>query len=337
MSAFTPASELLLRHSDEFTRRQLLFAGDLQDSLPASFPGVTRRVHTQQFHRWQTLSQAMGAANACYGLLADASSTSEVDTLVYYWPKNKSEAQFQLMDLLAQLTTDCDIFIVGENRSGVRSAETILADYCSLHKIDSARRCSLYYGKLTQRPIFNLDDYWHSYLFNQCTIKTLPGVFSQDKLDAGSRLLISTFTADLSGNILDMGCGCGVLAAALASVSPQAQLTLCDVSAVALTASAATLAANELYGNIIASNVYSDIDGQYAAIIANPPFHQGLQTSLQATRQLIRQAPHRLQPGGELRIVANGFLPYPDLLDETFGSHQILARSASFKVYQARC
>ena len=35
MSAFTPASEVLLRHSDDFESARVLFAGDLQDDLPA--------------------------------------------------------------------------------------------------------------------------------------------------------------------------------------------------------------------------------------------------------------------------------------------------------------
>ncbi len=34
MSAFTPASEVLLRHSDDFEQSRILFAGDLQDDLP---------------------------------------------------------------------------------------------------------------------------------------------------------------------------------------------------------------------------------------------------------------------------------------------------------------
>lgn len=33
MSAFTPASEVLLRHSDDFESARVLFAGDLQDDL----------------------------------------------------------------------------------------------------------------------------------------------------------------------------------------------------------------------------------------------------------------------------------------------------------------
>lgn len=50
MSAFTPASEVLLRHSDDFEQSRILFAGDLQDDLPARLDTAASRAHTQQFH-----------------------------------------------------------------------------------------------------------------------------------------------------------------------------------------------------------------------------------------------------------------------------------------------
>ena len=73
----------------------------------------------------------------------------------------------------------------------------------------------------------------------------------------------------------------------------------------------------------------------FTSIISNPPFHEGLQTSLHAAEQLIRGAAKHLNVGGHLRIVANSFLPYAALLDATFGSHEVLAQNARFKVYQA--
>ena len=86
---------------------------------------------------------------------------------------------------------------------------------------------------------------------------------------------------------------------------------------------------------MIVSNVYSDITGRFDMIISNPPFHDGLQTSLTAAETLIRGAVKHLPIGGQLRIVANAFLPYPDILDATFGSHEVLAQNGRFKVYQA--
>ncbi|KOC88071.1 16S rRNA (guanine(1207)-N(2))-methyltransferase RsmC [Winslowiella iniecta] len=334
MSAFTPASEVILRHSDEFIERRVLFAGDLQDDLPAQLETAHSKVHTQQYHHWQTLSRAMGE-NAQYSLVASAEMVSDCDTLIYYWPKNKPEALFQLQNLLSLLPVGSDIFVIGENRSGVRSAEEMVSKWAALNKIDSARRCGLYHGRLDINPEFNAENFWGEYALDDFTIKTLPGVFSRDGLDIGSDLLLSTFTAHTKGKVLDVGCGAGVLSTLLASHSPKVRLWLTDVSAAAIEASKATLAANQLEGEVFASNVYSDVSGRFDMIISNPPFHDGMQTSLDAAQTLIRGAAKHLNMGGELRIVANAFLPYPAILDETFGSHEVLAQTGRFKVYRA--
>ncbi|MFS2222860.1 16S rRNA (guanine(1207)-N(2))-methyltransferase RsmC [Pantoea sp. B65] len=334
MSAFTPASEVILRHSDEFIERRVLFAGDLQDDLPAQLETAVSKVHTQQYHHWQTLSRTMGE-RAQYSLVASAEMVSDCDTLIYYWPKNKPEALFQLQNLLSLLPIGSDIFVIGENRSGVRSAEQMLEPWATLSKIDSARRCGLYHGRLDKQPDFDAESFWGEYTLDDVTIKTLPGVFSRDGLDIGSDLLLSTLTPHARGKVLDVGCGTGVLSTLLASQSPRVRLWLTDVSAAAIEASKATLAANQLEGEVFASNVYSDVTGRFDMIISNPPFHEGTQTSLDAAQALIRGAVKHLNSGGELRIVANAFLPYPKLLDEIFGSHEVLAQTGRFKVYRA--
>ena len=333
MSALTPASEVLLRHSDDFEPARILFAGDLQDDLPARMDTAASRAHTQQYHHWQALSRQMGD-RVRFSLIADAADVADCDTLIYYWPKNKPEAQYQLSNILSLMPIGTDVFVVGENRSGVRSAEQMLAEYAPLSKVDSARRCGLYHGRLEKQPTFNADGYWSEYQLDGLTIKTLPGVFSRDGLDVGSQLLLSTLTPHTKGKVLDVGCGAGVLSAVLASHSPKVRLSLCDVGASAVEASRATLAANGFEGEVFASNVFSDVTGRFDMIISNPPFHDGMQTSLEAAQQLIRGAVKHLNSGGELRIVANAFLPYPQVLDDTFGFHEVIAQTGRFKVYK---
>lgn len=86
MSAFTPASEVLLRHSDDFEESRILFAGDMQDDLPARFDCAESRAHTQYYHHWQVLSRQMGE-RARFSPAAEQSDIADCDTLIYYWPK----------------------------------------------------------------------------------------------------------------------------------------------------------------------------------------------------------------------------------------------------------
>ncbi|XOD70233.1 MAG: 16S rRNA (guanine(1207)-N(2))-methyltransferase RsmC [Sodalis sp. (in: enterobacteria)] len=335
MCVLIPDSELLLRHQDRFLDKQVLFSGNVRDFLPVLLKTRSVLVHTIWFHHWQILSRALGEQVVHFGLMVDSALVGEYDTLIYFWPKNKSEAFFQLTHLLSFLPLGCDVFIVGENHSGVRSAKSILEAWCPLSKIDGARCCRLYQGVLIQQSYFDAKDYWKTYQVEDVIIKTLPGVFSRDGLDHGSELLLSTFDQSIQGHVADIGCGSGVLSAVLGKRSAEVQLTLSDAHAPALEASRATLAANCLEGKVLAGNIYSGIVGRFDMIISNPPFHDGMHINLKAVQMLIRESIYHLRIGGELRIVANAFLPYPDLLDTVFGNHQVLMQNGCFKIYQA--
>lgn len=81
--------------------------------MPAQFDAAAVRVHATQFHHWQQLQRSL-EDNIHYGLLADAALAVDCDTLIYYWPKSKQEAEFQLFNLLSLLPVGCEIFVVGK-------------------------------------------------------------------------------------------------------------------------------------------------------------------------------------------------------------------------------
>ena len=322
-------SEVLARHLPVFEGKSILFFGDVRDDFARSLTQA-REVHilTNYFdyaHHRQAVEFSLENAN-------------QAELGVFYWTKNKQECQFQLLQWLSQSSQGQELLVIGENRAGVRSVEKMLEPFGNIAKIDSARRCGLYHFELQNVPNFDCKKFWKSYRLNELEIFALPAVFSSSELDGGTKLLLSTFhKADgLKGNVLDLGCGAGVIGASLKKMFPKIKLTMSDIHAMALASSERTLAENQLEGKVVASDVFSHIDGRFDLIISNPPFHDGIDTAYRAVESLILQAKNHLTRGGELRIVANAFLPYPDLLDQAFGSHQLLAKSTKFKVYSAK-
>ncbi|WP_303818689.1 16S rRNA (guanine(1207)-N(2))-methyltransferase RsmC [Actinobacillus minor] len=322
-------SEVLARHLPVFEGKSILFFGDVRDDFAQSLTQA-KEVHvlTNYFdyaHHRQAVEFSLENAN-------------QAELGVFYWTKNKQECQFQLLQWLSQSSQGQELLVIGENRAGVRSVEKMLEPFGNIAKIDSARRCGLYHFELQNVPNFDCKKFWKSYRLNELEIFALPAVFSSSELDGGTKLLLSTFhKADgLKGNVLDLGCGAGVIGASLKKMFPKIKLTMSDIHAMALASSERTLAENQLEGKVIASDVFSHIDGRFDLIISNPPFHDGIDTAYRAVESLILQAKNHLTKGGELRIVANAFLPYPDLLDQAFGSHQLLAKSTKFKVYSAK-
>lgn len=130
---------------------------------------------------------------------------------------------------------------------------------------------------------------------------TAAGVFSSDGLDLGTGVLLRTHTpAPGARRLLDLGCGYGVLAVALASASPDAEVDAVDVNerALALTAdNARAHGVGERVHALLPDAVAPDV--RYDEIWSNPPIRIGKQ----ALHDLLLRWLPRLAPGGVARLV----------------------------------
>ena len=77
-------------------------------------------------------------------------------------------------------------------------------------------------------------------------VVTKPGIFSWDRLDTGTRLLIETMEVDPTDTVLDLGCGYGIVGLAAAGMAPQGRVYLADSNVVAVEATRRTLALNNV-------------------------------------------------------------------------------------------
>ena len=262
------------------------------------------------------------------------------DMAIIHFPKSKAEFSFILAMLAESMTEDATIVIIGENKGGVKSAEKLGSEYLEYcHKVDSARHCLLYIGKFNPSlPHFDLQKFYQYYQVQvqEKTLKiaALPGVFSQNSLDKGTEILLAHLPENMSGKVLDFGCGAGVIAAYIGTVYPQTHLSLVDVSALALHSAQTTLTLNNLTGEYIASDSLSQVNKRYDFVVSNPPFHQGIKTHYGATEQFLVAVKQKLTSKGCITIVANSFLKYAPIMEKAIGKTKTLTVKKGFAIYQ---
>ena len=106
--------------------------------------------------------------------------------------------------------------------------------------------------------------------------KTDNGVFSKGELDFGSYLLISTVLKEkIGGNVLDLGCGYGVIGIILNKLR-NVYVDLIDVNKRAIHLTKLNIVDNECSNiNCFLSDGYENIDKKYNIIISNPPIRIG--------------------------------------------------------------
>jgi 16S rRNA (guanine1207-N2)-methyltransferase len=261
------------------------------------------------------------------------------DLIIISFPKSKAELAFTLAMLANTATEDALVVIVGDNKSGIKSVEKLSKNYLNYcNKSDAARHCLLYIGKFKSAIAeFQLEQWFKYYDICQAgvTLKVaaLPGVFSQNKLDLGSALLLDNLPENITGQVLDFGCGAGVIAAFIAKQNSKVQIHLADVSALALESARKTLLINDLVGDVIATDSLSHINGMYDLVISNPPFHQGLKTNYAATEQFLSKIKKYLSAKGTVTIVANSFLKYPPIMEQEIGKTQTVCSKNGFSIY----
>ena len=127
------------------------------------------------------------------------------------------------------------------------------------------------------------------------------GVFSKDKLDFGSSLLLETFFKCKSpGNmkILDVGCGYGYMGVSIAKILGY-DVTMCDVNKRALHLAEKNCESNQVTAKVLESNIYSNITDIYDLIITNPPIRAGKDV----VYGILDEAREHLKVGGELWFV----------------------------------
>ena len=161
-------------------------------------------------------------------------------------------------------------------------------------------------------------------------------VFAGARVDIGTRALLAVLdqAAPDARSAADLGCGTGLLAAALAKRRPGIAVLASDSSASAVASTLATIEANGL-NNVTVTR--DDALGEQSAasldlVVLNPPFHLASTVHTGAATKLFEAAARVLAPGGELWTVYNSHLGYRGELERTVGPTREVSRNSKFTV-----
>ncbi len=340
------SSQVLLRNKHLLTANYPLFVNMPEDGFIHAYielnPDSNISCHNNNFIDYQTIRiKHDDSVNVSFDSVYKTQLSH--DLVIIAFPKSKDELAFTLAMTAKYLTKDSKILLVGEKKSGVQSSIKLSQHFLlNCHKVDAARHCLLFAGTVKEEVIeapFNIDEWFTHYDITlndiQIQIASLPGVFSQKKLDLGTALLLNNLPPKITGKVLDFGCGGGVISCFIGKRFPNTELSLLDVSSLALTSAEKTLELNGLEGKVFASNSLSNVTDNYQYIVSNPPFHQGLKTHYQATEDFLSGIKKHMITSGCITIVANSFLRYQSIMQQYIGKTERVINKQGFAIYKA--
>lgn len=167
------------------------------------------------------------------------------------------------------------------------------------------------------------------------TFQTDAGVFSRGEVDTGTRLLLEALPEDMGGEILDLGCGWGVIGISIARKWPEARVTMADINTRALDLSRENAKRNRAEVVCAESDGMAAFEGKtFDAVVTNPPIRAGKQVIY----KMFADAARSLAPEGALYLVirkqqgAESCIRY---LQTLYATVEKLDRSGGFWVLKA--
>jgi 16S rRNA (guanine1207-N2)-methyltransferase len=182
-----------------------------------------------------------------------------------------------------------------------------------------------------QRESFTCEVWGH-----RLTLASGSGVYSRGHLDHGTAVLLRELDPPPQGQVLDLGCGYGVIGLGIARAVPLANVTGVDVNERAILLANENAKALGVAGRFVACTP-EQVPGSYTfdEIWSNPPIRIGKQ----ALHQLLLTWLPRLAPGGRAVLVVGKNLGADSLqrwlTDQGYPTER-LASAKGFRVLEAR-
>jgi len=207
-----------------------------------------------------------------------------------------------------------------------------------------------YYSE-QQKSLLNIKKIKQKIKGKEFEFYTSSGIFSKDKIDKGTLVLAENMFIAQNSNVLDIGCGIGVLGIAAAKLF-NANVVMSDINKRAVMLAKKNINLNNVKADVHQGNLYKSIkQNDFDVILSNPPQTAGKEICF----QLIEQSKNYLKSyrnkvsgelknqrflsnNGSLQLVARhnkGGEALSAKMQEVFGNVEVIARKAGYWVYMS--
>jgi len=163
--------------------------------------------------------------------------------------------------------------------------------------------------------------------------RSKPGIFSYRSTDLGTQLFLKYFPTCEGLNVLDLGCGSGILSLAAFRMGAKSLLAL-DANVIATQCTADNFKAQGVPGQVQCTNLTDGVTKKFKVIVSNPPFHHGKETDFSFPGKILDSMLKCFEESGTIYLVANRFLNYSDECKKRSLNLKTLADENGYRVYQ---
>lgn len=167
---------------------------------------------------------------------------------------------------------------------------------------------------------------------NHFSFFTDNGVFSKKGLDFGTRTLLESIN-EISGKVLDLGCGYGPIGIYLAKTF-NASVDMVDVNERSIGLAIKNAKLNGVDVNVFKSEGYSNINIKYDYIVTNPPIRVGKKILY----KLLFEAKNHLNDNGKMYLVINKDQGAKSLFKDLENEYvvNIISKNKGFMVFECK-
>ncbi len=265
----------------------------------------------------------------------------QVDLVLIKVPKTLALLEDQLIQLQPLLTAETKIIAAGMVKAMSSSVWKLMERYLGPTKPSLAKKKArlIFISFNIQKPLaenpypvcFQLEN-------TRFRICNHANVFSRESLDIGTRFLLQHLPKNTDAkDIVDLGCGNGIVGLMLAEYHTEATLYFVDESYMAVASAKENFqsAFERRQADFCVTDGLNEFETESMdLIVCNPPFHQQNTVGNQIALSMFKQSQRVLRKGGNLWVIGNRHLAYHIDLKKIFKSCNEIASNSKFVIWQ---